>query len=71
MSGKIMEIIEEEGTKLGVPSFEILGRRRTKRVVEARKNAIRRCRKETCYSLAELGEMFGGRDHTTILHHLK
>ncbi len=47
---------------------ELLGKRRTKGVVEPRQVAMYLCRQLTQKSFPELGSAFGGRDHTTIMH---
>lgn len=47
---------------------DIKGRRRTKQVVLPRQTAMYLIRKLTDHSLSEIGELCGGRDHTTILH---
>ena len=47
---------------------DLKGRKRNKAVVYPRQVAVYLARELTDYSLPELGEFFGGRDHTTILH---
>jgi chromosomal replication initiator protein len=47
---------------------ELLGKRRTKGVVEPRQVAMYLCRQMTQKSFPEIGSAFGGRDHTTIMH---
>ena len=71
MLDQATKIIMEEAQISGIPAEKIIGKGRRKSVVIARKHAIRRCRVSTSLSLPELGEIFGGRDHTTILHYLK
>lgn len=47
---------------------DLLGKRRTKGVVEPRQVAMFLSRQMTQKSFPEIGEAFGGRDHTTIMH---
>jgi chromosomal replication initiator protein len=47
---------------------ELKAKKKTKQIVLARQIAIYLARKLTKSSLVEIGEHFGGRDHSTILH---
>lgn len=47
---------------------ELVGKGRTKRFVQARQIAMYLCRELTDLSLPKLGQAFGGRDHTTVMH---
>ena len=47
---------------------ELVGKGRTKRFVQARQIAMYLCRELTDLSLTKLGQAFGGRDHTTVMH---
>ena len=47
---------------------DLLGKKRTKNVVIPRQIAMYLCREMTEESFPHIGEMFGGRDHTTIIH---
>jgi chromosomal replication initiator protein len=46
-------------------------KKRTKQIAHPRQIAMYLVRKLTDYSLSEIGDYFGGRDHTTILHAFK
>jgi chromosomal replication initiator protein len=46
-------------------------KKRTKQIAYPRQIAMYLVRKLTDYSLSEIGDYFGGRDHTTILHAFK
>jgi len=61
-------IFDEVATYFNVRISDIKGRRRTKQVVLPRQMAMYLIRKLTDHSLPEIGELCGGRDHTTILH---
>jgi chromosomal replication initiator protein len=52
----------------GIRESELSGTRKTKTVVVPRQMAMSLCRELTQKSLPEIGEGFGGRDHTTVLH---
>jgi len=68
---KAKSIIDEVSRETEVPKPAILGRSRRRRLVRARWMAIARIRLETDLSLPEIGDLMGGRDHTTILHALR
>jgi chromosomal replication initiator protein len=43
-------------------------KKRTRNVALPRQVAMYACKQQTSMSLPEIGESFGGRDHTTVLH---
>ncbi|WEV52939.1 chromosomal replication initiator protein DnaA [Bifidobacterium sp. ESL0704] len=47
---------------------DLVGRARTKNVALARQIAMYLAREMTSMSLVDIGEVFGGRDHTTVMH---
>lgn len=47
---------------------ELRSKKRTKSIAEPRQVAMYLIRNLTTHSLPEIGEYFGGRDHTTVLH---
>lgn len=47
---------------------DLVGRSRTKNVALARQIAMYLAREMTSMSLVDIGEVFGGRDHTTVMH---
>mgnify|MGYP003384299740 FL=1 len=47
---------------------DMLSKRRTRSVARPRQVAMAMAKKLTNHSLPEIGEAFGGRDHTTVLH---
>lgn len=65
-------LIKLVAVRRAIPPTTMVGRLRTPSMVAARDEAIAliytHCRR---MSLPELGRMFGGRDHTTILHSLR
>ncbi|MCK7592452.1 chromosomal replication initiator protein DnaA [Pseudomarimonas salicorniae] len=50
---------------------DLLGKRRTQSLARARQMAMALARELTEHSLPEIGNEFGGRDHTTVLHACK
>jgi chromosomal replication initiator protein len=52
----------------GIKMTEILSKRRTRSIAWPRQMAMYLARDLTSKSLPEIGEAFGGRDHTTVLH---
>ena len=71
MNHRVMQIVEEESQKSGVSVHKILGKGRTKSVVTVRRMAVIRCRGLLSLSYPELGEIFGKRDHTTIINYCR
>ena len=47
---------------------DLLSKRRTRSVARPRQVAMALSKELTNHSLPEIGELFGGRDHTTVLH---
>jgi chromosomal replication initiator protein len=61
-------VIEATAEYYGVSVHELIGPRRTGRLNLARQMAMYVAREITDASLPQIGEAFGGRSHTTILH---
>lgn len=47
---------------------ELLAKRKNRSIARPRQMAMALCKELTNHSLPEIGEAFGGRDHTTVLH---
>ena len=47
---------------------DLLSKRRTRSIARPRQVAMALSKELTNHSLPEIGEAFGGRDHTTVLH---
>jgi len=54
-----------------VPAEEITGKSRRRDVARARNSAVFLCRELLGVSLSQVGEFFGGRDHSSILYTIK
>ena len=52
----------------GVEKSELLSKKRNKHIVYPRQIAMYLCRRLTEASFPQIGEQFGGRDHTTVMH---
>ena len=63
--GKIMELVANEW-QTSVDA--LLGRDRSQKIAEPRQVAMYLMRKETNASLPQIGEVCGGRDHTTVMY---
>ena len=61
-------IIAQTATYFGLSVEEIIGSGRSRRLVSARQIAMYLCRELTDMPLIRIGEEFGGRDHTTVMH---
>jgi chromosomal replication initiator protein len=47
---------------------DLLSKKRTRSIVRPRQMAMALCKELTNHSLPEIGDAFGGRDHTTVIH---
>jgi chromosomal replication initiator protein len=50
---------------------DIKGKKRTQKIVYPRQLAMYICREMTDFSTTEIGEAFGGKDHTTVMHSIE
>ena len=64
-----IEIIQRAVTNFyNLSSNDLKGRKRSQKIVFPRQIAMYICREMTDYSTTEIGEAFGGRDHSTVMH---
>jgi chromosomal replication initiator protein len=61
-------VIAVAGEYFGVTAEEICSPNRSRPLVSARQIAMYLCRELTDLSLPKIGERFGGRDHSTVVH---
>ncbi|MDR2597370.1 MAG: chromosomal replication initiator protein DnaA [Treponema sp.] len=50
---------------------DLKGKKRTQKIVYPRQLAMYICREMTDFSTTEIGEAFGGKDHTTVMHSIE
>jgi chromosomal replication initiator protein len=62
------QVIEAVCRATGVTRWELESKQRDRRVVVPRQIAMYLLREDTDLSLSEVGALFGGRDHSTVLH---
>jgi chromosomal replication initiator protein len=61
-------IIAQTASYFGISIDDICGPNRSRALVTARQIAMYLCRELTELSLPKIGQQFGGRDHTTVMH---
>ncbi|QYR23846.1 chromosomal replication initiator protein DnaA [Paenibacillus sp. sptzw28] len=64
----MQDIQQKVGDLYGLKLEEFKARKRTKAIAFPRQIAMYLSRELTDYSLPKIGEAFGGRDHTTVIH---
>lgn len=64
----IESIQQKVSSNYGLNITELLSKKRNKQVVVPRQIAMYLCRKMTDASYPLIGDQFGGRDHTTVMH---
>jgi chromosomal replication initiator protein len=64
-------ILDQVAKRFNVDVKSILGSKRNKQIVLARQVAMLLCREELGLSYPSLGKLFGGKDHSTVLHSVK
>lgn len=65
------EIATDVARRRGVTLDEMIRPGSCRELAEARWEAFHEIRRQTRYSLPQIGRFFGGRDHTTVLHGLR
>jgi len=65
------QIIKYTADHFHLSAGDLLGKRRTREIAFARQVAMYLSRELTDLSLPQIGEEFGGRDHTTVLHAIR
>ena len=66
----LQRICDEVCSEFGLSFHELTGRRRTAAVATARQVAMLLCREETDVPLGRIGQVLGGRDHSTVVYAL-
>ncbi len=57
--------------RLGVTLDQMKSKNRKRQIVEARQISMYFMYRSKIYSLKSIGDFFGGKDHTTVLHSIK
>ena len=65
---QVTDILQVISRHFGIKLGELVGRKRSRSVTGPRQMAMYLARKLTPLSLEEIGNHFGGRDHSTVLH---
>lgn len=68
---RVLDILHEVSRDLCIPFNQLISHRRRADLVRARQIAMYLARELTSKSFPEIGNVIGGRDHTTILHGCK
>lgn len=68
METKPTDIITQVAKYFYITFDDIVGRSRTKKIALARQIAMYLVRELTSMSLNDIGQVFGGKDHTTVMH---
>ncbi len=64
-----LELIQDmTASYFKITTSDLLSKKRTQSLAQARQVAMFLCRELTNASLPQIGERFGGRDHTTVMH---
>ena len=64
----LADILEVTAKNFGLIAADLRGKKRAARINKARQIAMYLCREMTEASLPQIGDAFGGRSHTTVLH---
>jgi chromosomal replication initiator protein len=64
-------ILEETAAYFAISVDELISKSRSRPLTHARHIAMYLTRENTGLSLVKIGDMYGGRDHTTVLHGIK
>ena len=67
----INQILEHTSSRFDITPQEIKSKKRTQAIALPRQVAMYLTRELTDYSLIKIGQEFGGRDHTTVIHACK
>ena len=67
----VKNIIKETAEHYGVTALDIMSKKRKKEIALARQVAMYLMRELTESSYPKIGDSFGGRDHTTVMHSCK
>ena len=69
--GRVSKIISEVAQAHDLLPSDLTGHRRLRHLIEPRHEAMWTVRQITGMSLSQIGQHFGGRDHTAVLHGIR
>src|SRR4029077_17673464 len=69
--GSVEELQQQVAEGFGISRAELIGSSRAATPLRARQVAIYLTREPTDLSLPQIGRLYGGRDHTTVLNSLR
>jgi chromosomal replication initiator protein len=64
-------IVQSVAARFGLTAADLIGPSRCRKYAYARHMAMAEVRAARCMSLPAIGQMFGGRDHTSVLHGIR
>ena len=65
------KIIEEISRTYNIPEKDIISEKRSAHIMKARQAAMYICRETLRMTYEDIGQVFGNRDHATVLHNVK
>ena len=70
-SDRVDQVLDAVARRYGLTVADLKSHRRTRRHAWPRHEAMYEVRRATGYSQPHIGRIFGGRDHTTVIHALR
>ena len=64
----IDRVLSEVSSYFGLTAEDLCSKKRTAEIAMARQIAMYAIREMAAVSLTQIGDVFGGRDHTTVMH---
>ena len=71
MTPEIKQLIEPILTRFGVTEDQVISPSRKREIAYCRFFCMKEVKENTIYTLKSIGQMFGGRDHTSVIHALR
>ena len=71
LARRVLSLSAGMNSKFNLKPGDLKAKRRTKNIALPRQLAMYLCRKHTSTSFPSIGDKFGGRDHSTVIHAAK